>query len=87
MFNQAASSCSHYFLCTHLHLNKPQSLGVESAAYMFYQAAYSCTHYFLWSHFHIVKTRSLQLKRSGNMLNQVAYPYGVISPPKFKFCF
>ena len=46
MFNQAAYSCSHYVLCTHLHLIKPPSLWVEGAAYMFNQAAYSYTHHF-----------------------------------------
>ena len=73
MFNQAAYYCSHYFFCTHLHLIKPQSLGVESAAYMFYQAAYSCTHYCLLSHHHIMKPQSLQVRSSANMFNKAAF--------------
>ena len=72
-FNQAAYCCSHYFLCTYLHLIEPQSLRVEGAAYMFNQAAYSCNHHFLWSHLHIMKPQSLQFRSSVNMLNQAAY--------------
>ena len=68
MFNQAAYSCSHYVLCTHLHLIKAPSLWVEGPAYMFNQAAYSYTHYFLWSHLHIVKPQSLQVRSLVEML-------------------
>ena len=73
MFNQAASSCPHYFLCTQLHLIKPQSLRVQSAAYMFNQAAYSCTHYFLCTHLHLIKPQSLRVESAAYMFYQAAY--------------
>ena len=62
MFYQAANSYSHYFLLTHLHIVKPQSLKVRSAVEMFNQAAYSYSHYFLLTHLHIVKLLFTEIK-------------------------
>ena len=69
MFNQAAFSCTHYFLWSHLHILKPQSLQVRSSPNMLNQAAYSYTHInLLWSHLHIVKAQSLQVRSLVEML-------------------
>ena len=39
MLNQAAYSCTHYVLWTHLHIFKPQFLQVRSLVEMLYYAA------------------------------------------------
>ena len=69
MFNQAAYSCSHYSLCSHLDIMKPQSLQVRTLANMLNEAAYSCTHYVLWTHLHIVKPVSSGYERSGDVVS------------------
>ena len=69
MFNQAAYSCAHYSLCSHLDIMKPQSLQVRTLANMLNEAAYSCTHYVLWTHLDIVKPVSSGYERSGDVVS------------------
>ena len=69
MFNQAAYSCSHYSLCSHLDIMKPQSLQVRTLANMLNEAAYSCTHYVLWTHLDIVKPVSSGYERSRDVVS------------------
>ena len=69
MFNQAAYSCSHYSLCSHLDIMKPQSLQVRTLANMLNEAAYSCTHYVLWTHLDILKPVSSGYERSGDVVS------------------
>ena len=69
MFNQAAYSCSHYSLWSHLDIMKPQSLQVRTLANMLNEAAYSCTHYVLWTHLDIVKPVSSGYERSGDVVS------------------
>ena len=69
MSNQAAYSCSHYSLCSHLDIMKPQSLQVRTLANMLNEAAYSCTHYVLWTHLDIVKPVSSGYERSGDVVS------------------
>ena len=69
MFNQAAYSCSHYSLCSHPDIMKPQSLQVRTLANMLNEAAYSCTHYVLWTHLDIVKPVSSGYERSGDVVS------------------
>ena len=61
MLNEAAYSCTHYVLWTHLHIVKPVSSGYD-------QAANACSHYVLWTHVYIVKPQSLQVRSAVEML-------------------
>ena len=73
MFNQAAYSCTHYSLWSHLHIIKPQSLQVGRATHLFNHAAFSCIHYPLWSNLYIITENLIRLGVQLIMFNYAAF--------------